>query len=429
MKNVLCVFIIVLVFAGCENTAPPTSSNALSSTGALYFSFDKANAPAAVKTLTTILSRSGFTKLEKTINITTDTSASILFEQVAIGTWKVKVDAKDESGKVLYTGESAVIVLENSVSQVNLVLTPVSSGVGSVQINVTWGTIGATLIDYVNNPVLTKTGLDIDWGGIGDPTILYDDGMYRMYYVNYSFPTPVSYAESQDGIHWVRPDSTPILKISSAGKWDDGGVGPGPVYKIGNIYYMLYQGYDAITKHFQVGLAKSTNGKVWEKTPNPVLSDSLNWEDNLVATDVELFGDTYYMYYCSGGKIGLATSTDGISWKRYSSSPILEGSLSWETNGVTVPTVFKEGNKYKMIYMSNDYGYPDLKFGSATSLDGKNWTKDDRNPIFTHEQTTNHWASGGVFYFHDVTVRNETRIYYTGRTSTGEWQIGFAYKK
>ncbi len=144
MKKIIIILTYAFVFFGCDQSNPPTATDQTSNSGTVAFSFDKVNAPSAVKTLTTILTRSGYSTLQKTINIAADTSASILFEQVAIGTWKVKVDAKDENGQVLYTGQSEVIVLENSVSQVNLVLTPVTSGVGSVQINVTWGPISKT---------------------------------------------------------------------------------------------------------------------------------------------------------------------------------------------------------------------------------------------------------------------------------------------
>lgn len=145
MKLVLPVLAVVFLVIGCEKTNAPTGADEKTSAGALYFTFDKTNAPAAVKTLTTTLTRSGYSPLQKTIDIVSDTSASILFEQIAIGTWKVQVDAKNENGQVLYTGQSEVIVLENSVSIVNLVLSAVSTGVGSVQINVTWGASQRTI--------------------------------------------------------------------------------------------------------------------------------------------------------------------------------------------------------------------------------------------------------------------------------------------
>lgn len=430
MKKIIVMFTFAFIIAGCDQSNPPTATVQTGNSGMVAFTFDKVNAPASVKTLTTTLTRSGYSTLQKTINIVTDTSASILFEQVAIGTWKVKVDAKDENGLVLYTGQSEVIVVENSVSQLNLVLSAVATGVGSVQINVTWGATNVgSWIDFANNPILKRSGTNIDWGGIGQPKIFIDNGIYRMYYLNYSFPSPVSYAESQDGVNWTRPDSMPIIKAGVNGQWDDGGTGPGPVYKIGNKYYMLYQGYDAINKHFKIGLALSTNGRTWEKYPNPVISDSLNWEYNLVACDVKIINEKYYLYYASGGNIGLAISADGINWKRNSSLPILTPTQSWENGNITFPSVIKEDSSYVMLYMNNTSSYSGIAFGVATSSDGINWLKDEKNPVFKRNQTSNNWASGGIVYPYLIKAGVQTRIYYTGITSGGEWKIGMAYKK
>ncbi|MEW5798496.1 MAG: hypothetical protein AB1728_05775 [Bacteroidota bacterium] len=433
MKNLaILVFGFLFALGGCEQkNTPVTTSAPISNVGNIAFTFDKANAPASVKTLTATLSRSGYATLSKTINIITDTSATMLFSEVAVGTWKVKVDAKDESSKVLYTGEADVNVLEGAVTQVNLTLTPVPTGVGSVQINVTWGTSEKKWVDHINNPILTKTGKPIDWGGVGQPKIYVDDGMYRMYYLNYSFPSPVGYAESYDGVNWNRPDSTPIIVVGPSGSWDDGGTGPGPVYKVGPKYFMLYQGYDAISKHFQIGLASSVDGKNWVKYPQPVFTDSLDWERNtMVASEVEIIGNQYYMYYCSGDKIGLAISIDGLTWKRYSTSPILSASQSWENGDISWVSVVKDGSIYKMIYTNDDpFSYSNIAFGFATSEDGIHWVKDSKNPIFKHSQTSNHWASGGIVYPYLTKINNELRIYYTGLTPGGEWKIAFASYK
>ena len=434
MKNlIILVYAFLFVIGGCEQTnTPATTTEPSSNSGNIAFTFDKVNAPAAVKTLTATLSRSGHTTLTKTINILADTSATMLFSEIAVGTWKVKVDAKDESGKVLYAGEADVLVQEGMVTQVNLTLTPLPTGVGSVQINVTWGgAVEKKWVDYVNNPILTKTGKPIDWGGIGQPKVYADDGIYRMYYLNYSFPSPVSYAESYDGVNWSRPDSIPIIVVGPSGSWDDGGTGPGPVYKVGTKYYMLYQGYDALSKHFQIGLASSLDGKNWVKNPQPVFTDSLDWERKMmVATEVEIIGNQYYMYYCSGDKVGLAISSDGLTWKRYSTSPIMSASQSWENGDISWVSVVKDSIIYKMIYTNDDpISYSNIAFGFATSEDGIHWNKDAKNPVFKHNQTINHWASGGIAYPYLTTINNELRIYYTGMTPGGEWKIAFASLK
>lgn len=182
MKNIIFFLLLASVGFGCKESNPAASEKPLITSGKVAFTFDKAHTPSAVKTLTTLLSRSGYSTIEKTLNIANDTSATILFEQIAVGTWKVKVDAKNENGLIIYTGQSEIIVLENTVSQVNLVLSPVSSGVGSVQINVTWETNLESWIDLETNPVLSKPNNSSIIYGIHTPKILRDNGKYYMWY-------------------------------------------------------------------------------------------------------------------------------------------------------------------------------------------------------------------------------------------------------
>lgn len=426
MRTLGPILLALLFVAGCKDN-PPAVPVDTQSDGAIVFSIDKATAPSAVHTVSAKLTRPGHTPVEKSINIVSDSLATMLFQEIAIGTWHVRVDARDALGVLLYTGETDVVVIENSTSIVNLTLTPVPTGVGNIKINITWGSPLLNVVDYTNNPVLSRTGGNVDWGGIGQPRLFYDNGLYRMYYLNYSFPSPVSYAESQDGITWTRPDSLPIILAGVSGKWDDGGTGPGPVFKVGEQYFMLYQGYDAPTKHFKVGLAISSNGRHWEKAAQPILMDSLLWEYNIVACDVEKIDGKYYLYYSAGGKIGLAISTDGLTWVRHSSNAILQPTETWEAGNVSFPSVYKDGDLYKMVYMNNTSSYSGINFGMATSTDGITWLKHSTNPIFTRQKTAGFWAGGGIVYPYAIRVNNQTRIYYTGVLSnTGEWKIGFA---
>lgn len=425
--SVIFIFLILFFQSGCQDNPQSTNSPDQNNAGRILFSIDKVNAPNDVRTLTTILSRSGYPSKQKVFDIIRDTGATILFEEVETGTWMIQVDAKNDSGKIIYTGKSEVTVFENFVSQVNLVLTKVLSGTGSVLINISWQNNYQVWKDYAQNPVLSKTGGYIDWGGVGQPKILYENGLFRMYYLNYSFPSPVSYAESKDGINWYRLDTLPVIIVGKQGSWDDGGVGPGPVYKINGEYFMLYQGYDSPTKHFRIGLAKSFDGKVWMKYPSPVLSDSLPWEGNMVASDVEFINNKYYLYYCTNGKIGLAVSNDGIGWTRISSQPILSPTQTWELNNITFPSVVKKGNKYLMIYMSNG-AYSSISFGIAESDDGLNWIKQNPSQFFNKNQTTGNWAFNGIVYPYAIEYEDQTRIYYTGVCDKNEWKIGFLYR-
>jgi predicted GH43/DUF377 family glycosyl hydrolase len=431
MKHLLLFLSIFFVFIGCEKSNPSAVNVQTTSAGKVAFTFDKVNAPAAVKTLTTTLSRSGYTTIEKTLNIASDTSASILFEQIAIGTWKVKVDAKNESGQVLYTGQSEVVVLENSVSMVNLVLSAVSSGVGSVQINVSWGTTISGWYDYENNAVLTGSSNSFDSGGVGQPRVYKMNGKYYMYYlaIKGSMGT-IGLATSLDGITWEKFGSNPVF-TSGGESWDANSVSPGPIIKKDSSFVMYYQGYSSSTGQMNVGIATSKDGIVWARSPN----NRITVDGNSVyhASEVIQKEGKYYLYYdgydyATGYRaVFLATSLNGISWTKVQSQPVLKSSYSWEIGGITFSTIQYENGKYTTVYSDN--GYTTSNFGIATSTDGVVWSKES-TPVFSQRKTFKQWANAGISYPFFTTVGNQKRIYYVGAVGTSyERRIGFAYFK
>jgi predicted GH43/DUF377 family glycosyl hydrolase len=80
-------------------------------------------------------------------------------------------------------------------------------------------------------------------------------------------------------------------------------------------------------------------------------------------------------------QIGLAMSSDGISWTRYVTNPVVRGtSGAWDENGEHAPFVLKEGGVYKMWYEGNNNGNV-RQLGYATSTDGKDWNKHTSNPV------------------------------------------------
>ncbi|MFA6470154.1 MAG: hypothetical protein WCW35_14760 [Bacteroidota bacterium] len=434
MKHLLIIVAVILLTVGCQDAGAPTSVPEQSfSTGKVYFTFNKVNAPATVQTLTTTLTRSGYAAIEKSINITRDSSATIFFENIAVGTWKVSVDAKNETGKVLYTGASDVVVMEAFISQVNLVLTPVTSGVGSVQINVSWGIpppISDVWNDFHGNPILAKVGTSLDVGGVGQPKIFYDEGKYYLYYQNYGSPGSIGYAISDNGMSWSRPDSNILLMTGDIGGWNIRGIATGPVYKVDETYYMLFQGYDGM--YIQTGISKSFNKLTWVPQSTPILTLH-SGEQYIVGCDVEIIGGIYYLYYSvrtiSGSTfIGVAVSADGKHWER-TKTPLMKQSQAWETGGVMYPSIIKTAEGYLMLYSNSTDSGMNTSFGLATSTDGLTWTKDVNNPVFNKDNTAGHWASGGVLYPYLTIIDSQIRMYYTGITSDGEWQIGFADKK
>ncbi len=427
----LLVIFISLIFSTCT-TETPVSPKKDSQQGGISLNIDRVNKPDNVISVTAYLTREGFDTLSGTLNLITDTTADITFNDILAGGWHLKVDAADEDTVVVYSGETDVTILAGITTQVSLVLQPTGAGKGNIYIYVTWGVPQNTnWIDYQNNPILQPQFNGYDNDGITQPKILKDGNIYKMWYVAEagSYVKYIMYAESQDGINWNRPINHPVMYPGYYGTWDDMAVHPGAIIKEDGIYKMYYSGWSDPYGEWDVGYATSSDGINWTKYPTPVLYGTNGWEYQIIPSAVLKIDDTYYLYYSGRNlpywKIGLATSTDGINWVRYSANPILEPTQNWEGSGIFHPSIIYENNTYKMVFCNaNSSG-----FGFANSTDGITWTKSQDNPFFTNNQTTNNWADYKTTYPFLVKTSSDYRVYYTGENSPNSLpSIGFTKK-
>jgi hypothetical protein len=103
--------------------------------------------------------------------------------------------------------------------------------------------------------------------------------------------------------------------------WEGGRIaGPSPVW-IGGSVFLYYAGAEGI------GLARSSDGITFTKEPAPVLvrDPSVVWETTAPsAPSVAVYpGGAIRMLYAAGGAIGEAESADGLTWRRLGPAPIL----------------------------------------------------------------------------------------------------------
>lgn len=175
----------------------------------------------------------------------------------------------------------------------------------------------------------------------GYASIVYDSGTYYAY-VHTTSDTIKRYT-SADGLTWT--DTGTVLSASQA--WENSRVGVPQVWKEGSTWYMLYRG--GTSTNDAVGLATSSDGITWSKEAgNPVFKGaSGTWEGGgAEATGPIKVGSTYYVYYeaglGSGRKVGIATSADLISWAKDARNPIFTG-------GVFCPFVFRFSGLYYML--------------------------------------------------------------------------------
>ena len=178
-------------------------------------------------------------------------------------------------------------------------------------------------------------------------------------------------------LKWTKPTSNPVIDIGPAGAWDSGAVSLPHVIFDGSIYEMWFTGQADGTggdKSTQIGYATSTDGKTWTKyATNPVLKvgSSGSWDSKNVSAPYVIFDSgVYKMWYSGGGDpatstpaIGYATSTDGINWEKYAQNPVLTvgPTGSWDSLYIAGASVLVDGNTYKIWYMGSDGEEPFLK--------------------------------------------------------------------
>ena len=282
-------------------------------------------------------------------------------------------------------------------------------------------------VKYENNPVLGG-----DLGVCFDVTLLQEDGVYKMWF-SWRAKDSIGYTESNDGIHWKEP--VVVLAPSDSG-WEIL-VNRASVVHKGDLYYMWYTGQTKESS--QIGLAISRDGVAWERRSNlPVLKPEAAWEK--VATmcpDVRWNEETrlFEMRYSAGEQyepnaIGLATSPDGVHWKKYDHNPIFaaDPKTTWEQHKVTAGQLVKRGEWFYLFYIGFENEHL-ARIGVARSKDGvTNWERMKNNPIVS--PTTDDWDADACykpFVIYDEQA-DLWRLWYNGRKG-GVEQIGVVFHK
>jgi len=299
-------------------------------------------------------------------------------------------------------------------------------------------TVGVNWGKSCNNPCLTP-GASGQWDDawVAIHSIWNEGGTYYAYYHGWKSSTQaqIGLATSTDGITWTKHGSNPVLAYGAGGQWDDYNVGNPVVWKEGSTWYMLYGGAADAVGNVCVGLATSADGISWTRSgSNPVMSPAgAGWEVSVATpgTSITKEGDTYYLYYTGGTrgslttmKIGLATSTDLITWTKSGNNPLV--STTSPEVFVGEPYVKKFGSTYYMWYYRGDGGTVFTNIGLATSVSkDSGWTKYGSNPVlnYTRGDWDGCWAETPVL----IQVGDYWRLYYSSSQDNSYYiQSGYA---
>lgn len=178
---------------------------------------------------------------------------------------------------------------------------------------------------------------------------------------------------------------------ASAAKDSDNVVDPS-VIKVGGTYVMYYSGTAEDGSEPAIFQATSSNGETWNRANNgnPVLEATADSFDQNGVFAPEVIYDAnnqttpYKMYYSGKGEvfgaIGLATSTDGVTWTKHTGSgttpvPVLDHGQAGSADSFSAadPSVLKDGETWKMWYTGDDSNKKRIAY--ATSDDGIEWSK------------------------------------------------------
>ena len=178
----------------------------------------------------------------------------------------------------------------------------------------------------------------------------------------------------------------PVLTRGSAGAWDSSdALNPSVVFH-DHQYWNYYSGFDGSAWH--TGLATSSDGIEWKRMGKVLSPDPALWDRGYIAANGSALwrNGEFLIWYEAGEKegpkrIGLARSSDGIHFRK-EPRPVLEPGpyQSWDERAVADPYVVEVGDWLYMYYLGQDRAVRQ-RIGVARSRDGISWEKLRSNPI------------------------------------------------
>jgi len=277
---------------------------------------------------------------------------------------------------------------------------------------------------YAGNPVMGGK-----YGTCFDISVMKEGESYRMW-LSWRPKQSVALVESKDGFHWSKPPHIVLGPKRETG-WEDD-INRPVVIKRDNTYHMWYTGQ--AKDHSRIGYATSSDGITWKRmSDQPVMAPHQPWEKVAVMcphVNWDSQSKLFRMWYSGGEQyepdsIGYATSPDGLTWTKHGNNPIFkpDPNFPWEKQKVTACQVIQNGGWHWMFYI----GFRDTdhaQIGLARSRDGiTNWQRHPGNPIVRPGE--NQWDHDACYKPFAIFDGAKWLLWYNGRHG-GLEQIGVA---
>lgn len=285
------------------------------------------------------------------------------------------------------------------------------------------------------------------------PSVLVFDNFIRVYFACRPKPDEngqyVSYSafvdlNRKDLFEIVDVAQNPILKLGKRGTFDEFGTYPASVIRVGESVVAYYGGWtrcESVPFNVAIGMATSNdNGVSFKKAGDgPILSHSVNEPFVLSGPKIRRFNNRWYLFYIAGSKwianngkpepvykIRMATSDDGVNWVK-EDKDLIENKIE-ENEAQASPDVFYYDNKYHMFfcyrYSLNFRGKEQgYRIGYASSEDLINWERDDTKAGI--DVSDEGWDDEMISYPHVFELDGNVYMFYLGN-HVGKYGFGLA---
>jgi len=240
----------------------------------------------------------------------------------------------------------------------------------------------------------------------------------------------------------------PILSLGKRGCFDEFGTYPTSVIRVGKEVWAYYAGWTrcvSVPFNVGIGIAKSNDdGKTFKRLGDgPILPYTPEEPFTISGPKIRKFNNLFYLFYVAGNewleidgrseishRIRVATSKDGLNWKRQNEDII---SNYWdEHESQASPDVIYANGKYHMFFCGwvpkNFRETGARKIGYASSGDLINWTRDDSKAGIAVSDKSNDFDNEMVAYPHVFELDGKTYMLYLGN-SVGRHGFGIAELK
>jgi hypothetical protein len=283
------------------------------------------------------------------------------------------------------------------------------------------------------NPVLSP-GIEgsFDSAGAMLPSVAPTDTGWVMWYAGTTDEDyTVGVATSPDGLSWTQDSGVALGPSGVEGSWKRYATNSPMIVSHGDGWRVYYTGRADPLGDLNIGLAEGTTPtEVVDLPESPVfrwVEEEESWSGPAVAHPavVQHPDGHWEMLYSTGyHRIGHAQSLDGVEWNRYCKNPVFvgRGGDSWEQSQVKSADIVVHDGVYLMTYTGGDRGQ--FKIGFAASRDGLSWTRMN-TPILGPSVEPGTWESGGVLGAALAVDGDQLKMWYAGTGVTGS-AIGLA---